>query len=207
MCLWSCRSRFPPLSDLPTEARRRVPHISWSLDLTSTSSLSLASSCPGVCASVYGRFWKNFTCVYFTIAPEPFAHGNLDTTSSFPRIWAVLCLRNASLDSGYMFLVSSRLFLDKFPTIFYVKGNSDPAVDSCPALRRVVFQVLHRMEKCAQSYLQLPDLRELVPLGNSDIIPTSPANLAVTCPLSEDRLRRVFVLRRTQEGWRGRRES
>ena len=37
----------------------------------------------------------------------------------------------------------------RFAHIFYMKGNSDPEVDSCPALP------FCRLEKCAQMMLQL----------------------------------------------------
>ena len=49
-----------------------------------------------------------------------------------------------------------------------------------------------RSRSCAQPMLQLPDLPGLVTLGNWGIISTSPVYLTVTCPLSEDCLRRVF---------------
>ena len=40
---------------------------------------------------------------HHTVAHEPFAHGNLDTTFSSHRIWCTL-LRSTLFDSGYMFL-------------------------------------------------------------------------------------------------------
>ena len=48
---------------------------------------------------------------------------------------ALLC--NAWFDSEYMFCVSSRVF-GRFAQIFYAKGNSDPEVVYCPALRCLV---------------------------------------------------------------------
>ena len=58
----------------------------WTLDIIPSSSLFLAGTRSSAFAPVYGCFWKNFSHLIFM--PAQFAHGNLDTTFTFPR-WLV----------------------------------------------------------------------------------------------------------------------
>ena len=58
----------------------------WTLDIIPSSSLFLAGTRPSAFAPVYGCFWKNISHLMFM--PAQFAHGNLDTTFTFPR-WLV----------------------------------------------------------------------------------------------------------------------
>ena len=69
-------------------------------------------------------------------APEQFAHGNLDTTSTSLVGWFLP--RNAWLNSGYMFLYIFCRLLDVFPTFSTYWVYSDPAIDSRPAFRGVL---------------------------------------------------------------------
>ena len=82
------------------------------LDFISTSSLHLAGTRPCVHAPVYGGFWMNFR------------YSLRDVCARAVRTWKsehFFCVPSLvdfflRLDSGYMFLVSARLLLDKFPT-------------------------------------------------------------------------------------------
>ena len=78
--------------------------------------------------------------VYFVVvALEPFAYGNLDTTSTFSLAGLFSC--NAWLECS-----SSVPGWTKF-LHFLVNGSSDPAVDSRPALWGD-FHVLQHGEEC-----------------------------------------------------------
>ena len=76
-------------------------------------------------------FGRISVIIFALLAPEPSAHGNLDTTSASLIGWSLS--RNACFDSGFMFLVFSRWLWTNF-WYFFVKGSSDPAVDSRLAL-------------------------------------------------------------------------
>ena len=152
----------------------RVPHISYvTLDL---EHIFLRDTHPGVHSSVHGCFRKNSRRC-----------GNLDIIPTTPRIWLGTLRTHCLVDSGYMFCV----FLGasgSLAHIFYVKGNSDPEVNTCPALRRA--------EVCAvDAFMSLLYLTVIwSPLGHC--------------------LRRVFQPSMTHScdssragGWRGRWES
>ena len=68
---------------------------------------------------------------FVLLAPEPSAHGNLDTISASLIGWSLS--RNAWFESGFMFLVFSYCLWTNF-RYFLVKGSSDPAVESRLAL-------------------------------------------------------------------------
>ena len=80
-------------------------------------------------ASDYGGSWKN--SYIFCVKVHP--------------------LFSAQYLARYMLCVSSGV-LGRFAFIFFVKENSDPDVQSCPAF--LVVCVSRRMEKCAQTMLQ-----------------------------------------------------
>ena len=133
--------------------RGRIPHISYArsrairtsiLDCVSTCSLYLAGNRPQCLCVSLRWLWKKFSLIYVVIAPEPSAHGNLDITSTFPR-WRTLFAQYLARQWRHvMFLVSSRLNLDKLLK-FLVNCSSDLVVDSRPAGH---FHVLQRGEMC-----------------------------------------------------------
>ena len=89
------------------------------------------------------------------------------TWTLFPRLprirQVVLFLRNAWPHSGYMFLSRLGAF-GRFAHFFYVKGNSDPEVGSCPALLRFAdWRSVHR--RCFSCF------PEPVALGNWTLLP------------------------------------
>ena len=81
-------------------------------------------------ASDYGGSSKN-SCTFFYVKVYPFF--------------------SAQYLARYRKCVSSWV-RGRFPFIFFVKGNSDPEVHSCPAF--LVVCVSRRMDKCAQTMLQ-----------------------------------------------------
>ena len=116
------------------------------LDNFSTSSLFLAVTSDAH-TSVYSCFWKDFTHILLLAV----------------KIWT-LFLRAPRIRQAVLFFaqclarqwtrVMRQLLgaFGRFAHISFVKVNSDPEVDSCPALL-VVF-VSRRLEKCAQTMLQ-----------------------------------------------------
>ena len=100
-----------------------------------------------------------------------------------------LFLRNAWLDSGYMFFVSARLVLDTFLT-FPVNVSLDPALDSRPArwrnfhvfaARRSVHGRCFDCEHCPSSWHLESRHRFVGPLHRTG-----------TWPLSQECVRRVL---------------
>ena len=83
-----------------------------------------------LCVSpVYGCYWKNFE--HSCLSPRTFGH-YFHEPLAIDRWYSSLC--NASFDSGFMFCISSRVAFGGISSIFFVKGNYNPEVDSCPAL-------------------------------------------------------------------------
>ena len=90
-CQWSCKAFRLPVrvwknsTNFPC-AVSRSPHLNSGHYFYEP--LYLAGTCPGVHASVNVAFGRISVIFFVLLAPEPFAHGNLDTTSGFPR-WLV----------------------------------------------------------------------------------------------------------------------
>ena len=142
MCLWVCSDR----SSCSQQSRAIHPQ---SLDIISLSFCTWQAS--------LRLLLEVFHFIHVVTAPEPFAHGNLDTAGS-------LFLRNAWLDNGYMFMFCLVAFGRIF-SVFYVKESSDPAVDSHLALLGFRFFTSCSVEKRALSMLRLRGLPELLALG------------------------------------------
>ena len=108
---WSCKGRYQLLSGA-YGGRGRIPHISfaqsravrtWTQDFISTSSLYLAGTRPDGHAPVNGGFWKNFS--YYPRGDCARAVRTWKSGHYFLVLSLVgLFLRNAWLDSGYMYL-------------------------------------------------------------------------------------------------------
>ena len=174
LCNGRCRC-----SGVAYEGRGRIPRISYATlgPLDNFFFELLVSGSPFCCqtkplvpgshlfgASVYGcsgRIFAQCLCEVTRLL------------SRSPRIWQVLFFTQYL--GGYMFLVSSRVLFDEFPTIsyiFYEKGSSEPAIDSRPTLRGVISHVHAEWEKCALSMLPLPDFsRAVFHLENKTLFP------------------------------------
>ena len=108
---------------------------------------------PGVHAPVNGSFCKNFSFIYVVIAPEPFAHGNLDTTSAFPRWLDSFCaMLGSTVDTCTSTVLGGNL--TNFQLFLCARLGSDLVIDSRSVLRGD-FHVFCSMEKCARSMLRL----------------------------------------------------
>ena len=113
-----------------------IPHIScaqsraiptWTLDIIS-SSLCIWQAL-GLVFSRQSTDAFTIISVYFVVvALEPFAHGNLDTTSTFSLAGLFPCNAWLECSSSVPSCIGTK-FLK-----FLVNGSSDPAVDSRPAL-------------------------------------------------------------------------
>ena len=93
------------------------------------------------------------------------------------------CILFAQCLAGQWIHVNAHLSVvsGRISSIFSVKGSSDPAVDSRPALLGIFASC--SMEKCAQSMLRSLELPALVALGIWTLMFSSPLHLTVTWPL------------------------